>query len=137
MLGRWWRGCDGAPATHRPTRRNGQMSDTQPTRSRDALLRRGRDEHAQLEALLGQIAEADQTRSGVTGTWSVKDHLAHLTWWEQRVIRMLGGAPDPIDAIPGGEKSEDDINAYVYAQNRERPLAEVRAAFDASYREML
>jgi hypothetical protein len=65
------------------------------------------------------------------------ENLAHLTWWEQRVIRMLGGAPDPIDAIPGGEKSEDDINAYVYAQNRDRPLAEVRAAFDTSYQEML
>lgn len=117
------------------------MTETTDTadvqRRRDDLLRRSREAHAQLEALLATIPEEEQTQPGVTGDWSVKDHLAHLTWWEQRVIRMLGGAPDPIDAIPGEEKSEDDINAYVQAQNRDRPLAEVRAAFDASYQEML
>jgi hypothetical protein len=50
---------------------------------------------------------------------------------------MLGGAPDPIGAIPGDETTEDRVNAYVFAANRDRPLAEVRAAFDASYHEML
>jgi|SRR5579885_905045 len=104
---------------------------------RDDLLRRAREAHTQLEALLATFSAEEQTRSGVTEGWSVKDHLAHLTWWEQRVIRMLGGAPDPIDAIPGENKSEDDINAYVFAQNHARSLADVRAAFDASYQEML
>jgi hypothetical protein len=60
-----------------------------------------------------------------------------VTSWERRVIRVLGGAPDPIDAIPGGAKTEDDVNAYVFAANHERPLADVRAAFDGSYQEML
>ncbi len=104
---------------------------------RDDLLRRAREEHTKLEALLATFSDEEQTRTGVTSDWAVKDHLAHLTWWEQRVIRMLGGAPDPIDAIPGENKSEDDINAYVFAQNHARSLADVRAAFDASYQEML
>ena len=53
------------------------------------------------------------------------------------MIRVLGGAPDPIDAVPGDEKTEDTVNAYVFAANRNRSLADVRAAFDASYQEML
>ncbi|HEV8190950.1 MAG TPA: maleylpyruvate isomerase N-terminal domain-containing protein, partial [Ktedonobacterales bacterium] len=104
---------------------------------RDALMQRSREAHTQLEELLATFSDEEQTRPGVTSDWSVKDHLAHLTWWEQRVIRMLAGAPDPIEAIPGENKSEDDINAYVYAQNHARSLADVRAAFDASYQEML
>ena len=113
-------------------------TDTADVRQRrDDLLRRAREAHTQLEALLATIPDEEQTRSGVTEGWSVKDHLAHLTWWEQRVIRMLAGAPDPINAIPGENKSEDDINAYVFAQNHARSLADVRAAFDASYQEML
>lgn len=112
------------------------MADTPTSRSRDELLERSRERHAQLEALIAQLTDADRTRPGVTDDWSVKDHLAHLTWWEQRVIHVLGGAPDPIDAIPGDDTTEDSVNAYVFAANRDRPLTEVRAAFDASYQEM-
>ena len=113
------------------------MSDT-PQRTREELRRRSREAHANLEALLATLSEDEQTRPNVTEEgWSVKDHLAHLTWWEQRVIRVLAGAPDPIAAIPGKIESEDAVNAYVFAANRARPLAEVRGAFDASYQEML
>lgn len=108
----------------------------QPTRTE--LLRRSQEEHAALEALLAPLSEEEQTRPDVTEEgWSVKDHLAHLTWWEQRVIRVLAGAPDPIAAIPGKIEGEDAVNAYVFAANRARSLAEVRGAFDASYQEML
>src|SRR5689334_5116519 len=115
-----------------------ETTDTSDVQQRrDDLLRRAREEHTKLEEVLATFSDEEQTRPGVTSDWSVKDHLAHLTWWEQRVIRMLGGAPDPIDAMPGENKSEDDINAYVFAQNHARSLADVRASFDASYQEML
>lgn len=117
------------------------MSDAQETRGtrtrRDELLRRARETHTRLEELLAGLPAEEQTHAGVTGDWSVKDHLAHLTWWEQSVIRTLAGEPNPIAAIPGGADGEDAINAYVFAQNRERSLADVRAAFDASYQAML
>ena len=58
------------------------MTDTPTSRSRDELLQRSRDRHAQLEALLAQLTDDDLTRPGVTDDWSAKDHLAHLTWWE-------------------------------------------------------
>ncbi len=114
------------------------MIDAQETRTRrDQLLRSTREAHIRLDELLAGLSEEEQIRPGVTGDWSVKDHLAHLTWWEQSVIRILAGDPNPLAAIPVGAKDEDAINAYVFAQNRDRPLADVRAAFDASYQQML
>jgi hypothetical protein len=81
------------------------------------------------------------TRPGVTDDWSVKDHLAHLTWWEQRLIGILGGAPDPIDSMPNVRNEDgiddDRVNALVREAKSARPLADVRADFDASYAEML
>ncbi|MGE5333176.1 MAG: ClbS/DfsB family four-helix bundle protein [Nitrososphaerota archaeon] len=103
---------------------------------RDDLAQRGREAHQQLEALLASLTEQQMTQPGVTGDWSVKDHLAHLTWWGRRVITVLNGGADPLDAMPGGEKSEDEINANVYAANRDRPLADVRADFETTHRDM-
>jgi hypothetical protein len=101
------------------------------------LLQRSREAHGKLEALLGSLSDEEMTRPGVTDDWSVKDHLVHLTWWEQRVILMLSGAADPISAIPNGQEGDDTINAHVHEQNQQRSLEDVRAAFNRSYQEMM
>lgn len=103
---------------------------------RDDLARRGREAHQQLDALLAPLSDEQLTQPGATGDWSVKDHLAHLTWWGRRVITVLSGGADPIDAMPGGEKTEDEINANVYMANRDRSVADVRADFEATHRDM-
>lgn len=100
------------------------------------LARRGREAHQQLEALLAPLSDEQLTQPGVAGDWSVKDHLAHLTWWGRRVITVLSGGADPLDALPGGEKTEDEINAMVYEANRNRSFADVRADFEATHRDM-
>jgi hypothetical protein len=104
---------------------------------RAELLRRSRDAHERLEELLATFSDEEMARRGATENWAVKDHLVHLTWWEQRVILVLSGATDPVDAIPTAEAGEDAINAHVYLQHRDRPLAEVREDFDRSYQEMM
>jgi len=113
-----------------------EAKETTISALRDDLARRGREAHQQLEALLATMSEEQLTRPGVTGDWSVKDHLAHLTWWGRRVITVLHGGADPIDAMPGGEKTEDEINANVYAANRDRSLADIRADFEAAHHDM-
>lgn len=115
------------------------MSEGDVQKQRADLSRRSREEHERLEAILATLSDERMLEPGVTeDNWSVKDHLAHLTWWEQRVIRVLArGEPDPLDGMPVDIHNTNAINAYVYAQNRDRPLAEVRIAFDASYQEML
>jgi len=105
--------------------------------SRAELLRSTREQHDRLAAQLAGLSDEQLTQPGVTDDWSAKDHLAHLTWWARRVIDMLGGAPDPVDALGLTDPSEDQINAAVRERSRERSLAEVRAAFDTSYQDML
>ena len=116
--------------------------EAQLEKSRAGLLRTMREQHAALEAQLDGLSADEMTRLEVTDGWSVKDHLAHLTWWEQRTIRLLGGALDPIDSLPNmknedGKFEDDRVNAFVREAKSARPLADVRADFDASYAELL
>lgn len=116
----------------------GQSSESDSMQDRRAdLLGRSREAHERLEELLASFSDEEMTRPGATEDWAIKDHLVHLTWWEQRVILVLSGAADPLDAIPNGQQGDDAINAHVYLQHRDRPLADVREDFDRSYQEMM
>ncbi len=116
------------------------MTDAQSTQhKRQQLLDESRAAHEQLVALIAPLDDDAMTRPIGGGEWSVKDHLAHITWWEQRIIRTLrDGAPDLAETLGAVDISDtDQINAAIFAANRDRPLADVRGAFDASYQEML
>src|SRR5690242_11069054 len=55
-------------------------------RSKAQLLEELRDEQAGWEALLQDIGEEHMTQPGVAGEWSIKDVVAHLTFWRQRTV---------------------------------------------------
>ncbi len=97
-----------------------------------------RAEHARLEALLAGFSDEEFLQPGRFDEWSAKDMLAHITFWEQRLIAYFNGAKESL-VQPDEDESVaiDRINAEVLAANRDRPLAEVRAAFDDSYRQAL
>ena len=103
-----------------------------------AIAERMRAEHARLEALLANFSDEELIQPERFGEWSVKDMLAHITFWEQRLIAYVNGATESL-VQPDEDESVaiDRINAGVLAANRDRPLAEVRAAFDASYEQTL
>jgi uncharacterized protein (TIGR03083 family) len=97
-----------------------------------------RAEHAQLEAALAGISDEQFIQPGAFGEWSVKDILAHITFWEQRLLAYFNGARESL--IQPGEEEQaaiDRINAEVFTANRDRPLDEVRAAFASSYQQTL
>jgi hypothetical protein len=89
---------------------------------------------ASLDARLVGLDEAAMIRPGVQGEWSVKDLLAHLVFWEGGMVENLKRAVrGEVPQYPSGEL--DDINAQVFAENRQRPLeavlAESRQSFEA------
>ncbi len=88
-----------------------------------ALLRLIQSEHMQLEALLSTLDEEHLLRPGVTGSWSVKDVLAHLTWWEQAMISELlfGVELDP--GLGGQPWSTERANALVVEAKRGQHLS--------------
>jgi hypothetical protein len=99
---------------------------------------RMRAEHGRLEALLANFSDEELVQPGRFGEWAVKDVLAHITFWERRLIAYVNGATESLIQPDEDEQAAiDRINAGVLAANRDRPLAEVRAAFDASYQETL
>jgi len=112
-------------------------SDNQPDEV-VPVAERIRAEHARLEALLAGFSDEQIVQPGRFGAWSAKDMLAHITFWEQRLIAYVNGAKESL-VQPDEDESVaiDRINAEVLAANRDRPLAEVRAAFDDSYRQAL
>lgn len=68
---------------------------------------------------------------GVTGAWSVRDLIAHVTWWDDEAITHLpvilaGGTPPRYSRAYGGI---DAFNALMTERKAGQSLDEVRAAF--------
>jgi uncharacterized protein (TIGR03083 family) len=98
---------------------------------RDLLEQIHRD-RAALAALWSGLAEAQMiSRPGPQPDWSVKDLIAHVIWWESFIMGGVAG-------LLRGEKSKpsehhDVLNRRAYEENKDRPLADVLAAFDANW----
>lgn len=105
------------------------------------LLADIKSEHQRLENYLELLLEAEMLKTGVVGDWSVKDLLAHLTAWEQLFLSWYRAGltnasvrPSPVGM---GRTAIDEINQSVYADNRDKPLAQVLEEFRASYQQTL
>jgi DinB family protein len=73
------------------------------------------------------LSEADLLEPRVTGAWSVRDIIAHVTWWEEEALTHLplvlaGGRPPRYSVTYGGI---DAFNAKMTAQRRDLSLTEV------------
>jgi hypothetical protein len=94
--------------------------------------------HLLLEAHLSSIGELQMLQPGVNGDWTVKDLLAHITWWEQHLLRRLRtGRDDLYQEGVSVQVSTDQANALMIAASRSRPLPEILDEFSASYKEVL
>jgi uncharacterized protein (TIGR03083 family) len=103
-------------------------------------------EYAQLEAVLAQLAPEQMTAPGVEDAWSVKDVLAHLRFWQQRMHTILEAAlrgerpPRPATSLEAGLADGpdwmDQLNARAVAAQQERPgpelLADLRRSHQAT-----
>jgi hypothetical protein len=77
---------------------------------------------------------------------SVKDVLAHLTWWDQWLLFTLPPdqntsstpiTPPLVDQIPPTDHWADEMNAKVYAYNQLRELPSIQAEFTATCTDLL
>jgi hypothetical protein len=87
------------------------------------LLRRLDEAWRDFEASYADLTEPELLTPGVTGGWSVRDIIAHVTWWEEEALTHLphiraGGRPPRYSATYGGI---DAFNALM--TERRRPLA--------------
>jgi hypothetical protein len=101
------------------------------------LLNGPQEEYQQWEALLDQIGPARMDQPGVTGYWSIKDIVAHLTGWRRRTVARLQATqhnePEPPPPWPAHLQTDDEINAWIYESNNGRSVGEV---LDESHRRL-
>ena len=93
------------------------------------LLNGLQEEYQKWKALLDQIGPARMDLPGVTGHWSIKDIVAHLTGWRRRTVARLQAAQrgelEPPPPWPANLQTDDEINAWIYEANHERSVGEV------------
>ena len=98
-------------------------------------------EYQQFEAFLDQIGPARMDQPGVTGHWSIKDIVAHLTGWQPRLIASLqaaqSGEPEPPPPWLAQLQTEDEINAWIYESNQGRSVREILEESHAVFQQLL
>jgi hypothetical protein len=104
---------------------------------KSSLLNLIQTEHSKLEALLNTLDEEQLLRPGVTGSWSVKDVLSHLTWWEQDMISEILHGIEIDPGLNGEPWTTERANALMVEAKWNTPLSEVLAAFHDSYQQTL
>src|SRR5512144_2978038 len=95
-------------------------------KSERVLQRLGVEWEALLESYAG-LSDVELLEPGVTGAWSVRDIIAHVTWWEEEALTHLplvirGGRPPRYSVTYGGI---DAFNATITEHRKDLSLAEV------------
>lgn len=105
--------------------------------SKAKLLAEIQAERQSLEAVLAELSEDQMLVTGVIDDWTVKDLLAHIAVWEQRMVSWVaqavrGEAPE---MLPPGMTWDDldEWNEETYQKHRHRALEEVLTDFRQSY----
>lgn len=109
--------------------------DTQTTRLLHTIERR-------FEAFKASYRDLESEQllvPGVTGEWSIRDLIAHVTWWEEEALKhvptvLAGGRPERYSTAYGGI---DAFNALMTRQRAHLTLAEVQAQQTRVHRELV
>jgi hypothetical protein len=106
---------------------------------RPQLLKRLEKAWGALKESYAGLSESELTEPGVTGAWSVRDLIAHVTWWEEEALRHLplileGGKPRRYSVTYGGI---DAFNAQMTERKRRLSLSEVLRQRDDTHRRLI
>ena len=102
--------------------------------AKEVFLRRLRGGRAQWEAALSDVGIERMEIPGVAGEWTVKDVIAHVTWYELEMIEMLQTRTMESSALWALDR--EARNAAIYEANRDRPTDEVLAEAAQAYHDL-
>ncbi len=87
------------------------------------------EEQQKWELLLAAIGESRMDQAGVSGDWSMRDVIVHLTGWQHWVVARLqaaaAGQPEPSPPWPADRTTDDAVNAWIDAAYRQQSLRQV------------
>ncbi|HEY3341679.1 MAG TPA: ClbS/DfsB family four-helix bundle protein [Anaerolineae bacterium] len=84
-----------------------------------------REDWAKWQAVLALVGEKRMTEPGASGTWSVKDIITHITFFENEMVDLL-----QTRVLTGSDLwrlPQDERNRAIYERNCERALSDVLA----------
>ncbi|MBN1935425.1 MAG: ClbS/DfsB family four-helix bundle protein [Anaerolineae bacterium] len=96
------------------------------------LLELAQTERQRFTTLIGTLSQAQMLQPVVQGLWSVKDIVAHLTAWEERMVRWLNQMRRGETAF-GDWKEIDVLNAEAFEERKDWPLERVLADSERSF----
>ena len=110
--------------------------ETEPG-TRQELLKILVRERLHWEAVIGKLSDDQYLEQGVDGRLTVKDLLAHIVDWEQRMLHWINESYAgivPQRPAPGMTWDDlDRLNEQTYQANKDRELDEVLEASQESY----
>ena len=90
------------------------------------LLESLEDSRQEMLEMLEDLPDELLLQPGVTGQWSIKDILAHLSYWEGQIVTLLfqvqRGVSKPTTVHFSDETSVDDVNQRWYESSKDRSL---------------
>src|SRR3954464_1379024 len=93
------------------------------------LLNWLQEEQQKWQRLLDKVGPARMEQVGVTGPWSMKDVVAHLTGWNRHMLARIQaaqrGEAEPAPPWPAHLQTDDEVNGWIYESYRGRSPAEV------------
>ncbi len=110
-------------------------------KSKAKILNRLAIERKRLEKNLASLSRDDMLEPGVVGESSVKDVLAHLADWEERMPIWIEASRrgDPVTCPEPGLtwKQLDLLNERIYLAHRDQPLGAVLKYFHRAHEEFM
>jgi hypothetical protein len=106
---------------------------------REQLLNRLDTAWVAFQASYAGLSSSRLTEPGVAGDWSVKDIIAHVTWWEEEALLHLpliiaGDRPPRYSVVYGGIDAFNDMMAE---RKRDVPLRDVLTQQDDTHRRLI
>jgi hypothetical protein len=106
---------------------------------RPQLLNQLNKAWAALKQSFAGLSDSQLTEPGITGHWSVKDILAHVTTWEEEALKYLplilkGGRPPRYSIKYGGINA---FNAQMTEQKQGLSLSDVLRQLDETHRRLI
>ncbi len=106
---------------------------------RSQLLKRLEKVWTALKESYAGLSDREMMEPGVTGSWSVKDIIAHVTTWEEESLThlplILGGKKPPRYSVTYG--GIDAFNAQMTEQKKNLPLSEVLQQRDNTHHRLV
>jgi hypothetical protein len=93
----------------------------------------------QLKESYSGLTESQMTHPGVTGEWSIKDILGHVTTWEEEALKYLPMVmqerrPPRYKDLYGGM---DSFNAMMTEKKRSLSISEILKQMNSTHQELI